>query len=720
LTHHQAGRLPEAEALYRQILQGQPNHPDALHLLGVLVHQAGKHEMAVEYISRAIALQPAAAAYHSNLGEVYRALARLNEAAASFRQALALNPVSAEAMNNLGAVLQAQGKLDEAIAQYRQALALKPEYADAHNNVGSALLAQDKLEEAATHCRQALALNPSHAGAHNNLGIILQQEGLLSEAVAQYGQALRHDRTLASAHANLGSALQAQGKMQEAVEAYRQAIAASPADADVYSRLGDALQKQGKPDEAAQAYQQAMALQSGDGLRIKLATILPVIMGSKREMTAIRRKFEQSISALLKESLSISDPAREMGRTNFYLAYHGRNDRALQVNIARLYERACPSLLYTSPHCLAVPPTKPSGKIKIGFVSRYFRNHSVGKAARGVLAHLSREQFSVTAIFVPPVARDEIATFVQQRADHTIILSRGLQASRQRIAEEAFDILFYQDAGMDPFAYFLAFSRLAPVQCVFFGHAVTSGIRNLDYFISSENIEPSNAQDHYSERLITLKSPCAYYYKPDVPAVLKPRRAFGFDEADHLYVCPQSFFKFHPDFDALLAGILAADVRARVILKAGAEPYWTTLLLQRFKRTMGPLMDRMTVLPWQSDADFINLMAVSDVMLDPLHFSGLTTSLEAFAVGTPVVTLPGAFQRGRLTFSLYNAMGMHDCVADSLAQYIEIAVHLGTDPVFRDAIKRKILARNHVLYENHAVIREYEQFFVTALEESRV
>src|SRR3989304_4457739 len=113
LQHHQAGRLSESEAIDRQILQAEPHHPDALHLLGVAAHQTGKHEIAVEHITRAIAINPAAAEYHNNIGEVYRTLDRLNDAGASFQQALVLNPSSAEAMNNLGAVLQAQGKLEE-------------------------------------------------------------------------------------------------------------------------------------------------------------------------------------------------------------------------------------------------------------------------------------------------------------------------------------------------------------------------------------------------------------------------------------------------------------------------------------------------------------------------------------------------------------------------------------------------------------------------------
>jgi predicted O-linked N-acetylglucosamine transferase (SPINDLY family) len=387
--------------------------------------------------------------------------------------------------------------------------------------------------------------------------------------------------------------------------------------------------------------------------------------------------------------------------------------------VAQLYERACPSLLYTSPHCAAWPPTKRAGKIKIGFISKFLKNHSVGKAARGVLANLSRDQFSVTALLVPPVADDEISRFVQQKADKTVVLPGSLKGAREAIAAEELDILFYQDIGMDPFTYFLAFARLAPVQCLFFGHSDTSGIRNLDYFISSEHLEMRNAEEHYSERLIRLKSCVTYYYKPKVPAVLKSRSAFGFDDADHVYLCPQTLYKFHPDLDGLFAGILKADPRARIVLKGGKERHWTDLLLNRFRRTMGHVMSRITVLPQQPAGDFIRLIAASDVMLDTRPYSGYTTSLEAFAVGTPVVTWPGEFQRGRLTLSLYKDMGILDCVAEGPGEYVDIAVRLGTDKAYRDKIKDKILKKNHCLYEDPRAVKEYERAFLRMVKEAR-
>lgn len=689
LQHHQAGRLPEAEALYRQILEAQPDNPHALHLLGVIAHQVGQHDAAIQLITRAIALNPAVAEYHNNLGEAYRALGKPEEAEAQYRLALARKPAYAEAHNNLGAALQEQGRLDEAMVQYREALARNPAHAEAHSNLGAALQAQGKFVEAVAQYRQALVVKPSCVEAFNNLGNLLKD----------------------------------QGRLDEAMECYQQALALRPGSSEIYSNLGVAFMQQGRPDEAAAHFRQALAIRPQDGLKIKLATLLPVIVMSPEDIPLIRHTLESYIDALMRENPTVSDPVKEVSQTTFYLAYHGYNVRELQMKVAQLYERACPSLLYTAPHCAATRRVARTGKtgkmgkkVKVGFVSKHLCNHSIGRTFRGVLAQLPRRKFCVYAVFAPPVADDEIATFIRQKADKTVVLSGNLKVDRERLAAEEMDILCYLDVGMEAYTYFLAFSRLAPVQCVTFGHPVTTGIRNMDYFISTEDFEPEGAEAHYSERLIRMKAPIAYYYKPDCPPLPKSKRDFGFGEDEHLYICPQTLFKFHPEFDAILSGILDADPRARIVLKRSNEQHWATLLLQRFSRTMPQALNRVTMLPPQSLADYLNLIAVSEVMLDTIHFGGFNTSLDAFSVGTPVVTLPGEFQRSRHTLAFYGQMGFRDCVADSPSDYVRIAVRLGTDAPYRKKIKTKILATCNRLFEDRHVIKEYERVFLEMIE----
>jgi len=174
IRHHQAGRLQAAEQIYRQILAVEPQHADALHLLGLLAAKAGRHEAAVAYIEQAIRLNGNDAFYHNNLGEVHRALHRIPEAMACYRRAVELKPDLASAHNNLGNAFRELGHSDEALACYRRALELKPDLAEAHNNLGVVLKNQGRLDEALASYRRALELKPDFAGAHSNLLLALQ------------------------------------------------------------------------------------------------------------------------------------------------------------------------------------------------------------------------------------------------------------------------------------------------------------------------------------------------------------------------------------------------------------------------------------------------------------------------------------------------------------------------------------------------------------------
>lgn len=293
-THHQAGQLREAEALYRQILAAEPNHADAWHLLGLVAHQVGRGDMAEQWIGRAIALSGERAVFHSNLGNVLRAKRDLDRAEVALRRAIQLDPQLADAYNNLGNVLadrgamaaaadayrqalrirpgyaephnnlgtlfHASGQLDQAIEQYRQALASNPRYFDAYNNLGTALKLQNRLEEAGDAYREALRLAPQASAVHLNLGTVHQAQGKLDEAIACYRESLRLDPRSPLAHNNLGAALKEQGHIDEAIAAYRRALELMPDLADAHFNLGVALQWRGDEPAAIEAYRRAIAL----------------------------------------------------------------------------------------------------------------------------------------------------------------------------------------------------------------------------------------------------------------------------------------------------------------------------------------------------------------------------------------------------------------------------------------------------------------------------
>jgi tetratricopeptide (TPR) repeat protein len=294
LRDHQSGRLEQAALIYRRILAQEPEHADALHLLGVVALQQGNPARAVELIGRAIAVNPSVAAFHANLAEAYRALGQLDRAAGCCQVALRLQPNYPEAANNLGLAWLAQGKADAAAAQFREALRLQPGapmihnnlgnalrllgekdqavsqfqqalvldsgLAEAHSNLGQLFLEMHRLPEAADHCREAVRLRPNFPEAHNNLGNVLREQGRLAEAKACYAEALRLNPNLAMTYSNIGQALQEEGKLDDAVTWYQRGLQLEPALARIHCNLGSVLKEQEKYREALAGYERALQL----------------------------------------------------------------------------------------------------------------------------------------------------------------------------------------------------------------------------------------------------------------------------------------------------------------------------------------------------------------------------------------------------------------------------------------------------------------------------
>ncbi|HEX4054487.1 MAG TPA: tetratricopeptide repeat-containing glycosyltransferase family protein [Tepidisphaeraceae bacterium] len=203
LEHHRAGRPAEAEQIYREVLSGQPNHPDALHLLGVILGDKGQPQLAVEFIGRAIGLRADIADYHANLGEYLRRAGNFEQSAASFRHALRLKPDDAHYHNGLGVTLAESRQIEPAIAEFRSAIRLNSNYPDALSNLGGALRTAGRLDEALDAIRAAIKLQPQMRGAHNHLGLVLADMEQYQEAIGAYSTAIALKPDYAMAHCNL-------------------------------------------------------------------------------------------------------------------------------------------------------------------------------------------------------------------------------------------------------------------------------------------------------------------------------------------------------------------------------------------------------------------------------------------------------------------------------------------------------------------------------------
>jgi predicted O-linked N-acetylglucosamine transferase (SPINDLY family) len=445
--------------------------------------------------------------------------------------------------------------------------------------------------------------------------------------------------------------------------------------------------------------------------RLRRALMLPAILQSQEEIEAVRRRFEGELDALLAERFDpVADPDLRVGSTAFHLAYHARNNAPLLAKLGRLCRR-----LY--PGGEAPRRQRAAGRLRIGFVSTFFHRHSVGRTTLGLVRDLPRERFE-TFVFAIEPQDDAVAAAFRQHAQHYAALPAELPRVREAIAAAGLDVLLFADIGMHPLTYFLAFSRLAPIQLVTWGHSVTSGIDTLDYYVSAESVETPQSEAYYTEKLLRLPGSFMPRYERAVLPARRSRAELGLPADAHIYYCPQSPFKLHPDFDGVLRAVLERDPRAGILLLDG-RPRSAPRLRERFVRSLGPLAPRVHFLERLPPEDFLQYLAAADVILDPLYFGGCNSSCEVFALGQPMLTLPGPQLPGRFTMALYREMEIADCIAGDAGEYADIAVRLACEPDFRADITRRIAERSGRLFDRPDAGVNFGRELLRLVEEGR-
>ena len=751
----QSGRLAEAEVLCRQAVSASPRDANALHLLGVILSQLKRHEEAISMLAEANQLSPKNHVFLTNLGAAYAANDEFVTAAEYFRQAISIKPSIPESHYNLGNALKDLGELEHAVAAYRKALQLRTNYPAAWSNLGAAYIQLAKSTEAKSAVNRALALNPNSPSSLNNLANICRNEGDLAKAVEHSRRAISTSPSYAEAYFTLGSAMIATLDYTNAIKAYEKGASLKPAAksvlfelADGYSACGlhekmvEVLEKiltidphdaraakylgitqmeRGHYEASATAFRQVMNNSDDPVIRVVEAMTMPPIVSCVEDIVQIRAALNEKLDVLFGQNGVITDPYTAPLRPNFFLAYHAMNDRAVQSKIATLYRKFCPSLNFVAPHCRKMDSPKP--RVKVGFFSRFIYKHSVAISFGSVISELSqRDDIEAYLISTTDHSNAAVKDMYAEFSGALVCIPQSLMHAQLSVAHLELDVLIYLDIGMDPLSFLLAFARLAPAQCVMGGHPDTTGIDTMDYYLSAGQAEPNNADDHYSEKLVRLNSGGFSLPRPTVPTSPKTRAELRLPESGNLYLCPMMLQKLHPDFDSTISRILELDPSGFVVLfESFQHPRWGELIRERLNRQLKPeVRHRAVFLPWITDpGDFMSAIALSDVILDPFHFGIGTTGVFTLAVGTPIVTMPGEFLRGRVGLLYCKLLDMMECVASTPEEYAQKAVQIATDKPFHESLKMKILANNHAIFDNKQSATELAEFIHRAARESR-
>jgi protein O-GlcNAc transferase len=410
-------------------------------------------------------------------------------------------------------------------------------------------------------------------------------------------------------------------------------------------------------------------------------------------------------------------------KVGFPLSYHHLNNKDIFKKLSKTFRTLCPDLNYVAKHCSNKSKNidDKHTKLRVGFISAYFRDHSVAKDRRGIIKLLNRDKYEVYSLFINDVS-DKVSADIWENTI-PIKLNESVIKARDQIESLELDILVYCEIGMSMIAYILSHYRLAPIQVNTWGHSDTSGVDTIDYYISSKLYETSpDPQSHYSETLIMNEGLCTYYYNP-IKSLTKPPQEhqiiMNVFKDKHRYVCPASLIKLHPTMDIIFKKLLSTDKDAVIIMiddNIHRDEYE-----KRLKSVIGDDICRIGFMPAQYIPDyFTSILMASHVVLDSYPFGGCNTSLEAFAIGKPVVTLPGEFINGRFTYGFYKKMEMMELIANDIDNYVDIAVKLASDKTYYDRICMEISLRSPILYENLESVKEWDDMLSTLYRDSKM
>jgi protein O-GlcNAc transferase len=604
----------------------------------------------------------------------------------------------AEALYQSGCDLHKKGRIDEAILSYQKALQHNPSSALTLHILGMAFHGKHQIDEAVRYYQKALQLDPGLIGAYYNLGTIFQEKKQLDEAILCYQKVIDINPGLTDPYYNMGLALQEQGQREKASAAYEKALHCNPSF--VAARWA------------------------------KTMCQIPVIYTHQSEIETSRARYHADLLTL-RDTVSLETPqeidaaVEAIGKQQpFFLAYQGLNDRELQ----RVYGGLVSSIMSSKYPAFAghLPmPSHPQGEpLRIGIVSGFFYYHAIWKIPiKGWIENIDTHRFSLYGYYTGH-KKDKTTDGARKCFTRFVEDTNSFEELCRIIRSDDLHILIYPEIGMDPAAVKFAALRLAPVQCASWGHPDTSGLPGIDYYLSSALIEPPDGDGHYTEKLVRLPNLSMYYTPVEMNNRELSRETLGLRPKSVLYHCFQSLYKHLPQHDELFPEIAQRVGDCQFLFVAYPNipqvvERFRLRINQAFERFSLNAGDYVVILPPLPPELYEALNRLADVYLDTTGWSGCNSVLEALASGLPVVTLPTGLMRGREGFAILNMMGVTETIAATLDDYVDIAVRLGNDTVWRRSVSAKIAATRHLLYRDNACIKGLEDFFEKAVAERR-
>jgi protein O-GlcNAc transferase len=751
VRYHQSGEFRKAEDIYRRILEIHPAHPDALHLLGLIAHQTGKHDAGIRLITKSIQIFPDNPVCYSNLSAAFIALGKTDDAISCLQKAIELKPDYAQAHYKLGMAFKAQGKSADAAECFQNAVRFKQDYADAFYYLGILLREQGKLNEAMS-CFQRLselnpnhgdaliymglvlqesgrsdaamdayqkaaAINPNSAEAYNNIGNIFKDQGQSDKAIFYYQSALNANPDFAEAYGSMGTVLQEQGRFDEAISFYQQAIERKPNLAEAYSGIGSVLQEQGKFSQAVSYYQKAAA-QKANSAYSSLVLMLKHICAWDELAVAEQHLDELTQTALKKEIRVPESPFVSLIRNddpaiNFAVAKSAANEIAAKISGNR---QPATNITHHASRIThhASRITHPPSPITIAYLSNDFRNHPVAHLTLSLFRLHNRDQFKIVCYSYGEDDGSPYRKKIRQDCDQFVELRHlNHTEAAARIREDQADILVDLTGYTRGSRPAICALGPAPVQVTYLGFSGTSGADFFDYLITDKIVTPEDHACFYSEKLVYM--PHCYMITDHAQPIAKTawkKSDFGLPNDAFVFCSFNQAYKIDASIFDIWIKILHEVPKSVLWLMGGNEAAEDNL--KKEAQAKGLSSNRLIFaekLP--TKAEHLARVALADLGLDPRIYNGHATTVDALWAGIPVVAIQGNHFPSRTSSSLLTAAGMPELITHNWAEYKALAVKLATHPEEFHAIREKLEKKRFTepLFDTPRFVRNLEKAY---------
>ncbi|MDZ4850429.1 MAG: tetratricopeptide repeat protein [Pirellulaceae bacterium] len=706
IDFHQRGLLADADFLYRQILQREPQNPDALHLLGVVKYQMGELAIANAMISEAILLRPDHAAFHCNLGLILRNQGDLEAAYAAFNRAIALQPIYPEAFHNLGIVLDDRGDFHAAAIAHQQAIHLRPDYTDAYSHLGFAL---DKLgitEQAVQVFLRLSQIQANHADTFYNLGLLYERLGHWQAAIQSLLKAVALRPEHAETFYALGHAFQSSGQDVAAIDAMERAIRIRPEYSEACADLGAIYMLRGEHELAIENYRKAYRWNPESAkIAVYYAHQLQQCC-DWREADGVSRK------AIANVEKSFLDDSSDFASPFYWMTLPIPTTLEQQFRCAR--KRVQVTSGKSNPDRArhsAVPVEKK--QLTLGYLSADFRNHPVAWLTAELFEVYDQSRFRVIGYSYGPENDDPIRNRIAKGVGlFRDIRSIGFREAANRIASDGVDILIDLTGYTGKARPQILAHRPAPIQVNYLGYPGTMGADFIDYMIVDHFIAPCEHQPYYAEQLVHL--PGCYQVNDSqrsISKVLPSRRECSLPEDAFVFCSFNNTYKITSAMFDVWMRLLRANPNSVLWLLEPSLLAKRHLQLEAIKRDVSS--ERLVFAAKLPMPEHLARHRLADLFLDTFPVNAHTTASDALQMGLPLITLAGETMIARVAGSLLHSVGMSELVTHRLSDYERLSCSLAQNPSALSEIRHR-LAQNIVqsdLFSGQAFARKIEKAY---------